>query len=338
MSALLIEPMDNSAPWTALEADGITPSTELSIADDNLNFGRGADGVSQRITATGSALGHLLRRPVGPLDISGFSELRLSIRSRRQASTADTPLFLELRLGSAALPIGNPANTWHRLLPVITQDRWETVKLSLDDLPAAVAGALTAIELACASADPPFTANVDDVTAVQPEMILDTNRALERRLTGIVVDGQVVPAAVRSAGEAVPGAPALDVVNTDVQSAPARARDAETVRDYTNGGGVTLVPIGDPYDLYNSITPLSTASDQNAAMIEAVLQRLAPFDELDVDGDVHPVEALWIPRIDRPAGGDESPVLFYKVGARQASAVRRPVRRVDELRLATDQR
>jgi hypothetical protein len=337
MSALVIEPMNNAALWTALQADGITPSAQLSIADDNVIFGRGADGVSQRITATGSALGHLLRRSIGPLDISGFSEIRLSIRSGRRASSTDVPFFLELRLGSAALPIGNPGNTWHRLLPVINQDRWETVKLSLDDLPAGVSGALTVIQLVCVSAGPPFTANIDDLSAVQPEMIVDTSRVLEDRLSGIVVGGLAIPAVVRSAGEPVPVAPALDVVNTDVQFAPARMRDTETVRDYTNDGGVTLAPLGDPYDLYYSITPLSTASDQHAGMIEAVLQRIGPFDELDVDGDALPVEALWLPRIDRPAG-DESPVLYYKIGARRASAVRRPVRRVDELRLVSDLR
>jgi hypothetical protein len=180
--------------------------------------------------------------------------------------------------------------------------------------------------------------NIDDFTAVKPDMILDASRALEERLKGIVVNGTAVPAAVRSAGEPVPSAPALDVVNTDVQYNPARVRDTDTLRDYTNGGGVSLVPVGEPYDLYYSITPLSTASDENAGMIEAVLERIAPYDELDVDGDTHPVEALWIPRLDRPAGGDESPVLFYKIGARRASAARQLARRVDELHLVTDLR
>ena len=235
------------------------------------------------------------------------------------------------------MPIGSPGNTWHRLLPVSRSDTWETVKLSIDDLPGAIANAVTLIQLRCISDDPPFIANIDDLTAVLPEMIADSSRAVVSRLGGIVVGGAAVPCSVRSPSEPVPIAPALDVLNLDVQFAPSRVRDARIARDYTDGGGLRLVPVGDPYDLTYSITPISNTGDQNAGMIEAVLRRIAYFDVLDVDGDRQTIETLWIDRLERPPLGDESPVLFYKVGARQTASLSQSVREVDEVRLVTDQ-
>ena len=337
MSALVVEPMNDATQWTALQADGVTPSVDLTIADDATLAGHGPDGVSQLITASAAATGHMLRRSLASVDISGFSELRLSMRSDRRAGETDLPFFLELRVASAAIPLGDPNNTWRRLLPVAAERRWETVKLSLDDLPAGISTAVDTIQLRCVSADPPFTVNIDDVTAVQPEMIADAGRALEGRLSGIVVGGTPVPALVRSAAEPLPAAPALDIVNTDIQYAPARLRDMEVARDFT-GDGLRLVPLGEPYDLYYSITPLSTTSDENAAMIEAVLSRIAPFDELNVDGDRQTIEAVWLPREDRPLTSEESPVLYYKLAARRAGAVHQSVHRVEALSIRTDQR
>ena len=338
MSALVVDTMNNAAQWTPLQADAVTPSTDLVVASDNTVFARGADGVCMRIEGSTAAEGHLIRRSLGPIDISGFRELRLSLRSGRVAGEASAPFFLELRLASAALPFGNAGNTWNRLLPVASSGVWTTVKLSLDDLPGGIATALTQIQVRCISGNPPFIAHIDDLIAVLPELIVDANQALQARLSGIVIGGTAVGATVRSPGEPPPAAPALDIVNTDVQYAPPRVRDADALRDYTDDGHLSLVPLGDPYDIYYSVTPLSTTADENAGMVEAVLQRIGPSDELDVNGDSYMVETLWLPREERPAGGDESPVLYYKVGARTATAARRPVRRVDVLTLATDQR
>src|SRR5687768_13376430 len=132
MSVSEVHPMDDAAAWTALEADGVTTSTQLVVADDPVQYGRGSDATSMRITASSLAAGHVVRTTLSAFeDVSKSSELRLSIRSDRQAVPGSGAFFLELRLGSAALPLGDAANTWQRFLPVVRPGVWTTVKVSL---------------------------------------------------------------------------------------------------------------------------------------------------------------------------------------------------------------
>jgi hypothetical protein len=338
VSAQSVDPMNDATQWPALEPDGVTPSTELTIQDDTAITGHGADGVSARIAATAAAEGHLLRRTLSPaLDVSEATQLRLSLRADRAAGAARAPFFLELRLGSAALPLSDPANTWHRLLPVIARHRWETVRLGIDGLDPAIAGALSQLQLRCVDADPPFVAHVDDLTAVRPQMIADADRALVARLDGIPVGGATAAAAVRLPSEALPSAPALDLVHFDVRFAPSRVRDIVAAQDFTSGGGLRLVPLGDPYDLSYAATPVAASRADQAELIEGVVDRLAPFDELQLDGDRLPVEMVWIDGPDRVGGAPVAdPVLFLKVGARQAGGLPQAGQEVEDLRVEAE--
>ncbi|MFL6120422.1 hypothetical protein [Actinophytocola sp.] len=329
MSARILEPMGDAAQWTPSRPDG-APSADLAMVDEQVVVGYGADGRAARITAAPNAVGHVLRRTIAAVDISGYTELRLSIRADRRTE----PFFLELRLGSTALPVDDPANTWHRLLPVRKPQTWETVRLSLDDLPPTVANGVTQLRLRCLGA--PFTAYLDDITAVLPRMLADADRALESRLAGITVAGAVATAGVRAPGQQVPAAPALDIVHFDLRYAPERATEQRLRRDFTTTGA-REVSLGDPYDLDYALTPVAADRTTQAALLEAALDRLRPYDELTVDGERLPAELIWIVGRDRIGGAaTEVPVLFYRVGVRRPVVLGTPVLAVRDIRLETE--
>lgn len=334
MSARVLEPMGDAAQWVASRQDG-TPSTSLVIGDEQVVVGYGPDARSARITASPDATGHRLRRTLSAaVDLTGYTELRLSIRGERRAGAQGAPFFLELRLGSAAMPLQDPANTWHRLLPVRTPQTWETVRLSLDDLPAAVANGVTQLQLRCV--DAPFTAYVDDIVAVLPQLLADADRALASRLAGITVDGVAATVAVRAPDEPVPAAPGIDIVHFDVRYAPGRVRDQRVLRDFTDTGAREQ-SAGDTYDLDYALTPVAQDRATQAALLEAALERLAAYDELSVDGELLPAELIHIGGVDRIGGAPGAvPVLFYRVGVRRQTVSARPVREVREVRMEAD--
>ena len=219
-----------------------------------------------------------------------------------------------LRLGSVARPLAEPANTWHRLLPIHTPGEWETVRISLDDLD--LGGPLTQLELRCAAGSLPFVAYVDDLIAVRPQPFADADRGLLERLAGIEFGGAPVPVAVRSPEESAPGGPALDIVPFDVRYASDRVSDVARPRDHT-AHGHRLVPPGKPYDVDYAVTPVAANRAQQSALLEAVLDRLGPVDELIVDGAALPVEMVPLTDVERIARAQGiATVLLYRVGVR----------------------
>jgi hypothetical protein len=333
MTARVIESMGDAAQWAAVGPDGTTPSTEVAIADERVLVGYGPDRRGAKVSATPLAGGHRLRRVLAPVDLSGFTELRLSVRADRPAGYGGRPFFLELRVGSTATPLDDPANTWHRLLPVRAANRWETVRLSLDDLTAV--GALAELQLRCLGGTG-FTAYLDDVTAVAPRPFAEADRALAERLAGIEIAGAAVPVTVRAAGEPPSPAPALDVVQFDVRYAYDRVVDAVVPRDFTAGGARQAVP-GDPYDIDYAVTPVAATRAEQTALLEAVLDRLSPVDELTADGERLPARLVWIPGPNRIGGFlTDVPVLTYRVSVRRTPPPVPPVRPVDDLVVTAD--
>ncbi|WP_143144997.1 hypothetical protein [Streptomyces humi] len=333
MTARTVEPMGDAGLWAAVGPDGATPSTEVAMADETVIVGYGPDGRGARISATPLADGHRLRRALAPVDLSGFTELRLSLRADRPAGYGGAPFFLELRAGSAATPVEDPANTWHRLLPVKAAGRWDTVRLGLDDL--TLTGPLTELQLRCLGGTG-FTAYLDDLIAVTPRPFADADRALAARLAGIEVGGGAVPVTVRAAGEPAPAAPALDVLQFDVRPAYDRVVDAVVPRDFTALGARRTVP-GDPYDIDYAVTPVAATRADQTALLEAVLDRLAPLDELAVDGERLPTRLVWIPGPNRIGGFlTDVPALTYRVSVRRTPPPVPPVRQVDGLVVTAD--
>lgn len=333
MTRHVIDPMDDATRWSSFAADGVTPSTQLSMTDEAVVVGSGVDATSAKVTAADGGAGHLLRRAMAPVDITGCTELRLSIRADRQADGRGRPFFLELRLASTAMPLSDPANAWHRLLPVRARHTWETVRLSVDDVPAAIAGALTTLQLRCAIA--PFTAYLDDVVALRPRMLADADRALVAALTGITVDGvaAAVPVAVRAPAEPAPAADALDIIQVDLRQAPTRAADARVARDHT-ATGCRFADPGTAYDLDYAVRPVAATRAAQSSLIEAVVARIPAYGELVADGDRLPVELVAPTRPEHTAG--DVPVLVYRVGVRAPGRIGGPLADVVDLRVGTD--
>jgi len=337
MGAHVVDPMNDAPQWTVLAADGATPSNALTATTDTLDTGYGADGTCVRLQGTGVATGHMVRRTLPAVDLTGFTELRLSIKASRAAQPDGPPFFLQLRLGSVSQPLTAATNTWHRLLPISAPNRWETVKLGIDDLPGAIRGAMTAIEFRCLALDSAFLSRIDDLTVVRPEMLADADRALQDRLAGITVAGTPALAKVRSAGQPAPNGTALDITQLDLAHAPIRMRERVEPRDYTTGGGVRLIPPGEPYDVTYTVTPVAATRAAQATLLEQVVHRLAPLDELVVDGDRLPVELVRIGPRERVGGAPgPDPVLFYRVGARAWRAPATGTSAVSEIVIETD--
>src|SRR4051812_6401843 len=179
MPSLTIDSMNNAALWTALAPDGVTPSTELSLTVVNAPPRANADATTARVSATATSLNHTLRRTFTAVDLTSFDELRLWVYSNRPADGAPSrPLFLELRLASAALPFSAPGNTWRRLLPVSQAGVWEPLRFSIANLPAAIRSAVTDVQFRSVLDGASFQCYIDDLIAVLDHMIADVDAAL----------------------------------------------------------------------------------------------------------------------------------------------------------------
>lgn len=326
MSHLLLDAFDDAAPWSAFEADGVTPSAALGLSIDTQVFHLGEDAASGRIDAAVEALGHFLRRSFVAVDLSQHDELRFWLRASRAADgTPERPFFLELRAGSAALPIGDPQNTWQRFLPVAKPGAWELACLALDDLPAAVRGALTRLELRCTHAAQPFTCHLDDLAAVREEMIGDVEAALVARLDGrLSLAGAPVVAQVASAGVAAPAAPYIRIALVEIRTGGDRPRPGEVRRDYS-GLSYRIAAAANEYDLTYDIDAVTTERAHTTRILEFVLASLAPRAQLAVAGRPGLLDWLPIERSNLAEDLDDDRVrLRFRIAARQA--VGRPKR------------
>ncbi|WP_163993067.1 hypothetical protein [Pyxidicoccus caerfyrddinensis] len=319
MAQRLIDAMDIAGAWSALAPDGVTPSTELSLTNETVQVRYGVDGHSGRIQASAAAADHLLRRTLGAaVDLRPYRELRLWVHANRAATgTATQPFFLELRLGSAVLPVDAPGNTWHRYLAVSQAGTWELQRLSLEDLPTAVRSAVVTLQLRCRSGVP-FTCYVDDVLAVRDEMVLDAEAALLARLhNGLVLGGSPVPAVVHSPDVAAPNPPYLRITRLGIEHSNARTPSASVRSDYSSAGSA-LRPAGFAYDLLYRVDAFATTLEDEARLLDFALERLPPRGDLLVNGVMLPLEMTTLPARELIGGSRGERVgLLYRVLARK---------------------
>ena len=187
-----------------------------------------------------------MERALAPVDLSPFDDLELWVRCDRVADGSEArPFFLELRLGSAALAAGASGNAWHRLIPVTTPDVWQAVPLALDDLAAAVRGAVTQIRLTCVDASAPFALELDRITALRSELLADVDAALVARL-GAAAPAVVLPAAPE------PAEPFFRITSYGVRPAPERSPASGFRSDFT-GQGFSIRPPSIPFDLFYAV-------------------------------------------------------------------------------------
>ena len=323
MPQMIVDLMDDAGPWQAFAADGVSPSTELALTVDTSRPRFGVQTSSGRVSGSVGASNHTLRRAVPNLDLTTFDELRLWLNGDRPADgTPARPFFLELRLASATTAIGSPGNTWQRYFPLSQTNTWESVRLSISDLPAAIRGAVNLIQLRCADASTSFRCNVDDIIAVRDEMIGDVDAALLASLNGIlVVNSHPVLAVLHPANAALTQArPYFEITQYDVVYSRERTQSTRPRADFTDKG-YSLRPPSNAYELYYEITAVADDRITQSQMLEFILRTLTPRGALIVNGCPLPMEALSVDPEDQLAGVRTGIPLFYRISTRQEVGV-----------------
>lgn len=325
MAELTVEPFASAATWSAFEPDGVTPSGLLVAADETSLVRFGPEGRSVRFRAETGAAGHLWQRALGPLDLRSFDELRLWLWADRPADgTPQRPFFLALRLGSAALPLGDAGNPWYRLLPVGESGVWEHVRVSLGDLPVAAREAVSQIELRCADGAG-FTCVLDDFLAVREQPLADVDGALLNRLhQQVAVGGTAVPATVLAAGTPAPDAPAIIVRHHGVEYADARTSATPVRGDYTLNRFL-LLPARIGYNLHYLVEVVGGSRAAEVSIIEFLLVALPPRGDLLVGGRPLPIEWVPVPLYDADGAPlADRPRLYLRVLTSLAVGLARP--------------
>lgn len=282
MPALTLPGLDQLANWAALQADGVTPSAAITLTQDNSSSTPSGDSRSVQINVGAGALAHRARCSLPAQNLNNFDELRLVLCSDRASGST---LFAELRLGSAALVIGAPGNTWHRRLPLAGANGWDLVRVSLDDLPGAMRGALTTIELLCLDDSRAFTLRVDEVLAVRPRMVADVEQGLLTRLhQQFVLGGNPVPALQAAAGGALPPQrPCLAVLPLQLRQAQERSTGQPQRCDQVVSG-YRLRPAPLAWELGFAIEALANTRSEQSEMTDWLLAVIPAQGSLRVGG------------------------------------------------------
>jgi hypothetical protein len=318
MPSIVIDAMNDATLWQALASDGVTPSTELSLSVDSSKPRQGADTTAIQVTATSNALNHRLMRNLAPIDLSKFSDLRFWVYSNRVADGSPRrPFFLELRLASAAMAIGDPGNTWQRFVPVSQTAVWEPIRVTLSDLPAAVRSAVSVIQLSCDAV--PFQCDVDDILAVQDEMIADVDAALVAQLNNLLVLGANPVAAVLHPANGIltQARPYFEITNYDILWNRERTDSNRPWGDYSDVGFV-IRPPSSAYELYYQVVAVADDRSTQAQMLEFLLRALPARGALVVNGAPLPMESIMVYPFDQLGGvrTDALP-MFYRISTRQ---------------------
>lgn len=328
MSHLVIDDLGDLAAWRARTPGGAA-SAELTVGAGTITR---LGEPTLRISGTAAALGHRAERTFDAVDLSEREDLRLSVRSDRPADgSAARPFFLEVRLGSGQLAIGAQANGWHRLVPIPSAGAWHSIPLALDDLPAAVRNAASAIRLTCVDAAAPFVVHLAALVAVRDEMLADADAAISGRLAGRVEVGGVAAPAILEP-DAAPNPPFLRIRNYGVRPAPERSPSGGVRTDYTEHG-FSIRPPSVAYDVLYEVEAVADTRGDAAAMLELVLRELTPVSTLDVAGKPLTIEWIEPPALALSAT-PAHPTVHFKVSTSQRATAAReavvpPFNRID---------
>lgn len=319
------------AQWSATMADGAEPSADVDIAGETSAIRYGPDRKAVRVRATAAAAGHRLRWAFSAVDLRDYDELRLYLRSDRVADgSAAAPFLFELRLGGPGLGAGAAQNPWMRLLPAFQAEAWEFVRLALADLPPAARAAADHLELRCARGG--FTAILDDISVAREEPIADLEAALHARLhERLQHAGAAVPAVVKGAGVALPGAPYLAISAHALRFVEGRGAAGTARRDFVPGGCSLAAP-AHALELVYRIDAVGDSRASEARLLEFVLRTFGPRGELLVAGRPTPIEWVEAPESQQPAPNS----LFYRVVTRQEAGAGEPVRATQHVLIHTD--
>lgn len=315
--SLLIDTFASAAPWAAEDPLG-APSAAIALTAVTDVFAPVGASSSLRADVTSAAAGHRIGRGIGPLDLTDFSELRLWARSDQVADgSVSRPMRLRIEIGSVVLPIGNPANLWHRLVPIARPLTWEFLRVALDDLNPAVATAASAIRITvedhtAIGIDPAMTVWFDELIACEPRLAADATAELLALLDAQFVLNAPVPARVFVPGAAEPAVPWIRVVMDDVAFCDRRTVASTMKVDFVDGG-YRMRAESVAYDLRYRIEPVTADPADYVAIVDFIIDTLAHRRTLLVGGAECPLDRL--PSTSRDRRGD-APVLRYVVAAR----------------------
>lgn len=343
MSALVIESFADVAAWTSRDAQG-GASTSVRITADGPVRLPGLSAPGATVVVDAGASGHAVQRSGNAVDLRAFSDLQLWVRSARVADgTAARPLFAEVRLGSAAMPISSQANNWRRLIPIDQAAVWQPAPMSLDDLPDAVRHSLTTIRITCLDGSTAWRLDVDAILAVRPELLADADSALLARLDNTLsLDGAPVPALLTPFSGPAPASPYLRISNYDVRPDRATSPTVPVRTDYTETGYV-LRPPASVFELDYAVEALVTDRASAARMLQHVLAQLTPTSRLLGGGRLMTVDWVDQPATAAPpviAPPADHPVVHLRVRAGQPATApaQRAVPPFHEISVEADQR
>jgi hypothetical protein len=322
MPMIVIDGMDNSNSWRTIAPDGNTPSTELALAIDASLPRDEVAGPSLRFTASNNALDHGARRMLAPVDLTKSDELRLWLNGNRAADGSPAhPFYVGIRLGSTALPLDAPSNTWLRLLPVTQARVWQPVRLSVADLPGTIRNAVDAIELRSVAVGFPFACNIDDIVAVRDMTVTDVDAALLAKLDEVLsIDGNKVPAVLHPGnGTLTQGRPFIEITHYDIAYSPERTEATRPRRDF-NRNGYALGFTSNAFELFYQVTANADDRLTQSTMLDFILGALTPRGQIMVNNEPLPMNAVTVEPSDQLGGfrTDRLP-LFYRISARRAS-------------------
>jgi hypothetical protein len=270
-----------------------------------------------RIQAVPGASGHTIERELDAVDLSTLDDLELWVRSDRAADGSEArPFFLELRLGSEAVPVGSTINDWNRLIPITAPGAWQAVPLALDDLAAGVRSGVTQIQMTCIAAGVAFALDLDELIALRPELLADVDAALVARL------GAAAPAVVLPT-ETEPPLPFFRITSYGVRPAPERSPASGFRSDFT-GQCFSIRPPSTPFDLLYAVDAVSADRADAARLLEHVYAELTPVAVLEAAGRPLTIESVDGPQLARTAIPDQ-PTVYLKVStAQRATGAREP--------------
>ncbi len=282
--------LQDTSAWAATTVGGQPAAAEAMtlVADAATRLGRAVGGV----VGAEPVAGHRVEAAVGPADLRAFDDLELWVLADRPADgSAGSPWYLELRLGSAAQPVGANGNAWQRFLPLRADSGWELIVLGLGDLPAAVRQAVTAVRLTCLDASAPFRVAVDGPWATRAATVADVDDTLRALLDGMLeIDGTAVPLAFEPGP--LPGQqPFLRARQVGSKLRRDLTSGIEARTDHT-GQRFALRPPAVPVELAYELWPDAATRDDEAAILEFALRALADTASLDVAGRPAPLDLV----------------------------------------------
>lgn len=314
MPQLVLDAFDVLAVWTGLDAV-LAPSGDVTLAAAPVAhpFATTQDAIEVGIGA--GALGHRIRRSFPATDLTPFERLTLwHVTDVAMNGQPGGALQLRLQLGSVALPLGNPGNIWHRYLVQEAADVWSYGVFALADLPAAIRGAVTEIEITVTDsngADHRLT--LDALAADLPRMASDVDQGLLIRLNGILqFGGNPVPAFIDPAPPPPLGQPAIRLIPYEVTRNDRRAVTQLRRADVTDDGYL-MSPAPHPWDLFYRVEFLADSRAAQVAMVDFVTTQLGPHSWLPIGNRSFRVEQIEPTRPDDQMA--DAPSLRYRVSA-----------------------